>query len=223
MVLLDIACTTLEDAVHAEQGGADSLELSIDLAADGLTPSRRLVEQVRTHVHIPLHVIVRAHNRDFVYTHAEKADMLADSRLLAEFCDGFVVGGLLENGAFDTAWVRVLADAFPTHRITLHRALDHCNNPLEALDALKGTVHRVLVSGSLTTAWTGRETLRHWVERFGSHYSFVAAGQVSHDSIKALIVETGVHECHAARAVRRDGVVEPELVRTLRDCAEGKV
>lgn len=216
MVLLDIACTTLDDAKHAEQGGADSLELSIDLAADGLTPSLMLVQSVRQHVHIPLHVMLRVHSRNFVYNHTEKAAMVADSRALAPYCDGFVVGALLDDHFFDIAWIRILAEIFPMHRLTLHRALDYANNATETLTALQGVAHRVLASGAQTNAWDGRETLRQWVQRFGSHYSFVAAGNVSHDTIKALIVETGVHECHAARAVRREGEVVPDLVRELR-------
>jgi copper homeostasis protein len=217
MVLLDIACATLDDAKNAEQGGADSLELSIDLAADGLTPSLMLVQNVREAVHIPLNVLIRAHARDFVYTHAEKASMLADSRALASVCDGFVIGGLLETGAFDVAWIRIFAEAFPTHTLTLHRALDHANNALDTLHSLQGVAQRVLASGSLTTAWNGRETLRAWVQGFGSHYSFVAAGQVNQDNIAALIAETGVQECHAARAVRRENEVVPNLVRSLRE------
>ena len=216
MVLLDIACTTLDDALHAEQGGANSLELSIDLAADGLTPSLAFVQSVRQHVRIPLHVILRVHARNFVYNHAEKAAMLADSRVIAPFCDGFVVGGLVDNQSFDVAWIHILAEVFPTHRLTLHRALDHATNPVETLEKLQGVAHRVLASGSLTTAWDGRETLCHWVKRFNSHYSFVAAGNVNHETIEALAAETGVQECHAARAVRRDGVVVGDLVRDLR-------
>jgi len=217
MVLLDIACTTVEDALHAEQGGANSLELSVDLAADGLTPSLACVQTVRQQVRIPLHVILRVHARNFVYNHTEKASMLADSRAIAPFCDGFVVGALLNDQSFDVAWIHVLAEVLPTHRLTLHRALDHANNPGETLERLQGVAHRVLASGSLTTAWDGRETLCNWVQRFGSLYSFVAAGSVNHETIAALVAETGVHECHAARAVRRDGIVAADLVRELRE------
>jgi copper homeostasis protein len=216
MVLLDIACTTLEDALQAEQGGANSLELSVDLAADGLTPSLLLVQTVRNHVRIPLHVILRVHARNFIYSHTEKAAMVADSRAIAPFCDGFVVGALLDNETFDVAWIRILSEIFPSHRLTLHRALDYASNPIETLEHLQGVAHRVLASGSRTTAWDGRKTLHHWVQRFGSQYSFVAAGSVNHEIIAPLIVETGVQECHSASAVRRDGIVAADLVRDLR-------
>ncbi len=219
MVLIDIACTTLDDVQQAALGGANSLELSVDLAADGLTPSLDFVKSVRETVTIPIHVMLRVHARNFVYSHAEKASMLADSHALADSCDGFVVGALLDSGDFDTAWIRVVAESFPEHRLTLHRALDHCINPVETLQDLKSVVSRVLVSGSLTTAWKGRDTLKAWVAQFGHDYSFVAAGSVNHDIIARLVAESSVQECHAARAVRRDGVVAADLVAALREAA----
>jgi copper homeostasis protein CutC len=40
---LEIAVTSLQDALNAVAGGADSVEISHDLAAGGLTPARPLV------------------------------------------------------------------------------------------------------------------------------------------------------------------------------------
>ncbi|MFD0479343.1 hypothetical protein ACFQ0B_72660 [Nonomuraea thailandensis] len=39
--LLEVIALNVRDAVAAEQGGADRLEIVADMAADGLTPHRR--------------------------------------------------------------------------------------------------------------------------------------------------------------------------------------
>lgn len=230
MVWIDIACTTVEDVGQAIRGSTNSIEISVDLAADGLTPPLplladiyRTLEEIIPRIRgyeklliVNTHVILRPHNRDFVYTTEEKMQMLAQAAALSAWCDGFVIGGLLPDGRFDIEWIYALHTLYRDHTLTLHRALDHCNNPLEALRDLRGIANRVLASGSITTAWEGRDTLRGWVQQFGRDYSFVAAGDVNHSNIGALVAYTGVHECHAARAVRRDGVVAADLVKSLR-------
>ena len=47
MPRLEIAVTSLDDALQAQQGGADSIEISEDLSVGGLTPTFDLVRQIR--------------------------------------------------------------------------------------------------------------------------------------------------------------------------------
>ncbi|NJN00208.1 MAG: hypothetical protein HC793_00535, partial [Aquincola sp.] len=47
-----------------------------------------------------VHIILRPHNRDFVYTRDEKDALLAQAAERARWCDGFVIGGLLPDGRF---------------------------------------------------------------------------------------------------------------------------
>src|SRR6188474_594629 len=56
---LEVIATSLEDAVEAEAGGADRIELVRDLAAGGMTPPLDLVDAVLSRVRIPVRVMVR--------------------------------------------------------------------------------------------------------------------------------------------------------------------
>ncbi|MGV7942589.1 copper homeostasis protein CutC, partial [Mycobacterium kansasii] len=47
------------DAVAAQEGGADRVELVADMAADGLSPSPATVAEVRAAVDIPVRVMLR--------------------------------------------------------------------------------------------------------------------------------------------------------------------
>lgn len=57
--LLEVIALDAEDAVAAQAGGADRLELVTDMAADGLTPSRETFAAIRSSVDIPLRVMLR--------------------------------------------------------------------------------------------------------------------------------------------------------------------
>jgi hypothetical protein len=52
--VLEVIALDVEDAVAAQAGGADRLELVTDMAADGLTPSPGTVAGIRAAVDIPL-------------------------------------------------------------------------------------------------------------------------------------------------------------------------
>ncbi|MFB7032775.1 copper homeostasis protein CutC, partial [Streptomyces sp. NPDC056295] len=46
--VLEVIALDAEDAVAAQAGGADRLELVTDMAADGLTPSRETFAAIRS-------------------------------------------------------------------------------------------------------------------------------------------------------------------------------
>ncbi|WP_254776906.1 copper homeostasis protein CutC [Paenibacillus sp. yr247] len=57
--------TTLEDALNAESGGADRIELIANRHEGGVTPSMVLVQKVAASIKIPVHVMIRPHSRSF--------------------------------------------------------------------------------------------------------------------------------------------------------------
>src|SRR5690242_1410597 len=57
--IFEVIALGAEDAVAAQTGGADRLELVTDMAADGLTPSRAVFGAIRRAVRIPLRVMLR--------------------------------------------------------------------------------------------------------------------------------------------------------------------
>ncbi len=57
--VLEVIALDVEDAVAAQAGGADRLELVTDMAADGLTPSTGTVAAIRAAVDIDMRVMLR--------------------------------------------------------------------------------------------------------------------------------------------------------------------
>lgn len=215
--MLEIAVTSHEDAIVAEQGSADSIEISQNLTAGGLTPPLDLVRRTRATVSLDIHVIVRPHARDFIYTPTEVAQILHDTEALAKIgINGIVFGAHTADGKLDIALIEQVKQAANGLPITVHRALDSCANPESALEALKGVVPRVLTSGPAANAWAGRDGLRRWVADFGDHFSFVASGGLKMADLTAYMAQVSVQEYHFGGAARTDNWVDAVKVRQLR-------
>ncbi|TDU77521.1 copper homeostasis protein CutC [Streptomyces sp. KS 21] len=120
--LLEVIALDARDAVAAQAGGADRLELVTDMAADGLTPPRETFAAIRAAVDIPLRVMIRRTD-GFA---AGPVDLLVEQAraLRAEGAQEFVLGFLTPDGSPDLAAVEAVLAELEGCRWTFHRALD---------------------------------------------------------------------------------------------------
>jgi len=214
---LEIAVTALEDAYQAKAGGADSIEISQDLAQDGLTPSFDLVRAVLDQVAITTNVIVRPHSRSFVYDAADVAIIMEQVKTLVEIgVHGIVFGAQTADGRIDVDLVKRVAEASGDIPVTLHRALDLSRDPESALDVLRGIIPRVLTAGPARTAWDGREGLRHWVQNYKGVYQFVVSGGLTLAQLPEMVQTVCAAEYHFGGAARLNGIVDSRQVQQLR-------
>src|SRR3974390_1615707 len=93
--LLEICCGSIDDAVQAQAGGADRVELCSALFLGGLTPSLGTLIETRKRRRIPIIAMVRPRGGGFCYSDAEFATMLRDAMLAAENGANGVVTGVL--------------------------------------------------------------------------------------------------------------------------------
>ncbi|MBN8591361.1 MAG: copper homeostasis protein CutC [Anaerolineae bacterium] len=214
---LEIAVTSLTDAVNAAEGGADSVEISRDLSVGGLTPALDLVAAARDAIRIPIYVLVRDHARDFVYTPAEMDTMLATVRQLQGMgVQGIVFGALTASGEMDLDAMRAMVRAAGPMSVTLHRALDACRNPQVALSRLTGIIPRVLTAGPAPTAWEGRTAVAAWVAQFGSQMEFVSSGGLTAAQLPAFIRQVRPSVVHLGGAARSGDSVAIEKVQNVK-------
>ena len=105
--LLEVIACTVEDAVAAEAGGADRIELVRDLGRGGLTPTHDLAASVVRAVRIPVRVMIRE-EEPFVVSRPEAAEALcAAARAIGQLkVDGLVLGFLDSSGAVDDGAAR---------------------------------------------------------------------------------------------------------------------
>ena len=69
--ILEICCTSLEDAKIASDNGADRIELCEDLEVGGVTPNLKLLESVLNNITLPVFVLVRPRGGHFFYNYDE--------------------------------------------------------------------------------------------------------------------------------------------------------
>ena len=170
MALLEICCYGVDDALVAQQQGADRIEFCAAPKEGGLTPSAGALKGVRQQVTIPVHPIVRPRGGDFCYRADEFSAMLEDIHLLAELgFPGLVTGVLDEDGHIGMPRMREIMSAAQGMAVTFHRAFDMCANPQQACDELAELgVARILTSGQQASAEKGLSLIRELNARSGA-------------------------------------------------------
>lgn len=165
--VLEVIALSAEDAVAAQTGGADRLELVTDMAADGLTPTRETFAAIRAAVDIPLRVMLRLAD-GFA---AGDVDALVEQvrTLRGEGADQFVLGFLDADGNPDLVAVERLVAEFEGCPWTFHRAIDRAADRdalRKELAALPG-LDTYLTAGSPSGVSDGMPTLLAEAARAG--------------------------------------------------------
>lgn len=122
--LLEVCVDSLESAKNAELGGASRIELCSSLSLGGLTPTIGLVKSVKQSVKLPVYVMIRPREGDFVYEEDELLVMEQDIISLKEIgVDGFVFGVLHADATVDREACRRLLSAAQPLPCTFHRCV----------------------------------------------------------------------------------------------------
>lgn len=198
MTLLEICCYGVEDALIAEQHGADRIEFCAAPKEGGLTPSFGALQAVREAVTIPVHPIVRPRGGDFCYRDDEFQVLLADIARVSELgFPGVVTGVLNEDGEVDVARMSQIMRAAEGMAVTFHRAFDMCADPHQAVEILaQSGVARILTSGQQATAEKGVSLITELNALPGVPIIMAGAG-VRPDNLE-LFLRAGVKEVHSS-------------------------
>ena len=221
---LEIVATDLADAAAAARGGADRLELCVDLACGGVTPPAELLASVRAaHPRLDLRVLLRPHGGPFTLRAEELRALEREIQRVRELgLQGIVIGALAADGTIDREAMRRLREEARPLEATFHRAFDFIERQDEALESLiELGFERVLTSGDQRTAWSGRERLRALVERAADRIGILPGGGVRSEHAAALLAATGALELHSS--ARTSGAQVDELeVRALRAALDAR-
>ncbi|WP_149427062.1 copper homeostasis protein CutC [Exiguobacterium acetylicum] len=215
--MLEIIASTVEEAVAAEQAGADRIELVSALSEGGLTPSYGLIRQVVSTVEIPVHVLVRPHSKSFVYSKSDEETIITDIDLIRELgAAGIVVGSLTADGRVDEGFLGRIIKHKGELSLTFHRAIDSSRDILEAAEVLADfpEVDRILTSGGQATALEGKETIARLIEDHPDLIILPGSG-ITLENAEALLEATKASELHVGSAVLQDGIIQKERVEAL--------
>jgi copper homeostasis protein len=219
--VLEVIACSVEDAIEAEKGGANRLEVISHFERGGLTPSLELVRAIQTAVRLPLRVMLRESDGYQVANHDEIARLCSAAREMAALHVDGVVLGFLRDGKVDLELINRILDNAPTLNATFHRAFDETSDPFDALARLSQCrqIDRVLTSGGPGDWSEKTERLARYQEVTGGHPIILVGGGVDASVIKAVRSKTDLSEFHIGRAARVpaafNGLVQSARVQDL--------
>ena len=198
-----IACS-LEDAIAAQDGGADRIEVCSRLDLQGITPDVDMVAAILDAVDIPVRVMIRSGEGFSLQSEESDVQGFADLPI-----DGIIFGLLDSKNRLDfPAMDTVLRRTQRGWGWTLHRAFDY------AAGSVEEKLAAVVAHGRADHILTGD----HW--RLPPPYGmqFIAGGGLSAANIGEYLASP-CREFHFGRAVRSPeettAPVDVEKVRSL--------
>lgn len=197
--LLEVCCGSVDDAIEAEAGGADRVELNSAIFLGGLTPTLGSLIEARKRLSIPVITMIRPRGAGFCYSEVEIEAMLHDARLAVEHgTDGIVFGILKPDGTVDEKACERLIRAAGDTEIVFHRALDVTPDPFKALDSLiELGFKRVLTAGQENSAAEGIEVIRELVAHARGRIEILPGG-VTPQNAANVVSYTGADQVHMA-------------------------
>ena len=204
-ILIEVCCGSTDDAVEAEKGGADRVELNSSLFFGGLTPSLGSAIEAKKRLSIPVIVMIRPRGGGFCYTEAEMAVMCHDARLAIEHgADGLAFGILTPEGSVDADRCRQIVELIGSREAVFHRAFDVTPDPLEALDQLVELgFTRILTSGQEPSVPQGAELIKKLIDYAGGRIEILPGGGIRPHNVRAIVEQTEAKQVHLSAFEQR--------------------
>lgn len=201
--LLEVCCGSVDDALQAQYGGANRVELNSNIMYGGLTPSAGAIIDAKKVLDIPVVVMIRPRGGGFCYTEREMAAMLHDTKIAVEQgADGIVFGILKEDGTIDMERNKQILDLCGNADKVFHRAIDVVPDPFRAIDQLVELgFDRVLTAGLNNTAIEGLDMIKKMVQYAGDRIEIMPGGGTPWN-VDALL-ESGCRSVHMAAFTTR--------------------
>lgn len=207
-IVLESCVETVDESIYAAQNGALQLEVCSHLSKDGLTPDESLVAEILQNVRIPIKVMIRSREGNFYYSPEDIQQMIAQiQRFKAYKIDGFVFGALIKDrygrNTLDIASIYQICKAASPYHVTIHKAIDLCNDILSEISKVKpiSNVKYILTSGGQPDAASGVQTLKAMQKEAGSDVEIIAAGKITTKNLKQIVRQTGLKYYHGRKIV----------------------
>ncbi len=203
-MIIEACVETLEEALIAEKGGVDQIELCARLDLDGTTPEGSLVMACLEQLQIPVKVMIRPRGGNFVYT-ADEVQEMHDSIQAYQIRGAkyFVIGMATTDNRLHIDQIKQVCNAFPDARFTLHKVIDRVQDPLSAIPKLNGipNLQSILTSGGARTAMQGADQIIAMRTALAPGKEIIAAGKITAENLTAVQERIPVGFYHGRRIV----------------------
>ncbi|WP_298238512.1 copper homeostasis protein CutC [uncultured Algibacter sp.] len=205
MIYIKEACVeSVNEAVKAEELGADRIELCKDLDVDGLTPDFSIIREVSKKVKIPMRVMIRPRTGNFVYSEDEIHLMIKQIEQCKQIgVAGVVFGVLNEDRKLDLKAINRLIKITLPMDVVIHKAIDVTPNIFESVKVLESLNQKltILTSGGKATAEESKEDLKLLVNTVNNNIEILPAGSITKYNVEALHNFIGAKAYHGKKIV----------------------
>lgn len=207
-ITFELCAETLDACKAANEGGADRIELCVNLQLDGTTPPPEMIARAVELSHLPVHILLRPVADDFVYNAQTFAVIREDLLQAKQLGAAGVIAGVLnpDRTVAVGAMQELVALASPLP-LEFHRAFDRTPNLAQALeDVIASGCARVLTSGGAPDVIAGARQLTELVAQAGQRVEIAAGGGLRTGNAGTLAaLWAGLH-FHGSLGGAADGV-----------------
>ncbi len=222
---LEVVVETCEDALEAEAGGADHIEVKCDYLEYGLTPTAGMLAEICRSVSCDVLCMVRPHARSNVYSSSDLAAMAADIHTAKTLpIKGFLLGCLTSENLLDIKSLEYLKEAVGDLDLHYHLAWELTKDPFRSLKQLvKLGFKSVRTSGGDAISGQAGENINRiiaYADFLQGDLDLYLAGGITVKNVAEIISATGINKVHSGSGVRepktRVGTVSRTLVRAMK-------
>ncbi|WP_373055731.1 copper homeostasis protein CutC [Zunongwangia sp. H14] len=194
------ACVeTFQQAMNAENLGANRIELCARLDLEGITPSKELIKQCMDRLNIPLRIMIRPRAGDFVYSEEEMEKMKSSIRFCKDLgVDGVVFGILNKDKTLNLDAISKLVNFALPLKVIIHKAIDETPHILTAVKELCqiGGITSILTSGGKLRALEGIPVLKNMIEISRNQVEIIPAGNITSENVEDIHLQLGAKVYH---------------------------
>jgi len=199
-LFFEVCVESVRAARAAESGGADRIELCSQLECGGVTPLPAVMMSVIAAVSIPVYVLVRPRQGDFVFTSSEYEQIQRQVETARDAgAAGVALGVLRRGGCVDVERTRALVELARPMGATFHRAFDETGDLSQALeDVIAAGADSLLTSGGAADVLSGAASIGALAEQAGDRIQVIAAGGLRLSSLLEVVRRSGVSSLHGS-------------------------
>ncbi len=227
-MILEIIVTNKKEAIIAQKAGADRLELVRSLDKGGLTPTLKTIKEVTSAVKIPVNVMVRPHDKSFVYSENDfKKIIKSIEEIKKTKANAIVFGSLTSKNIIDEHQLKEVIKAKGKLDIVFHRAFDQTKNFKKNLDILiKNKVDGLLSSGLKKNAELGLTNLTNMIKYSKNKITIMPGSGIKYENAYKIKEVSKAKEIHVGTAVRNgykyNGALVPEQITLIKLLLDSK-
>ena len=185
-MIIEICATSIESLINAQKAGANRIELCENYLVGGVTPSKKFTKKALINTELPINILIRPREGNFIYTAKEINKMKKDIEYFKRLnVKGFVIGMMNKDYLLEPDLIKEFREITYGFDLTFHRAFDFLKNKTDSLDCLiDNGFDRILCSGHSQSALIGIKNLLKYTDQSENRISIMPGGGINPDNFK---------------------------------------